>query len=192
MILTPNHPIPLESFLLFFVDIPRYFCCPLQLSEILKFGVDKLLSSEESSVQEVKLEKILGASRDGRWLDGEEKSSSFREDEEDDSESEEQSTFESFPLVFPFRVHTLIRADSPYHCPVSDHMYFFEGKDYSKDPSSEDHTTFDRLLEEQLAEFQKAAGEGRALRNKGDVRTSEHQTSSPWMSKLRVCLASLE
>lgn len=52
----------------------------------------------------------------------------------------------------------------------SDHMYYFEGKDYSKDPSSEDQKSFDRLLEEQLAEFQRAAGEGRALRHKAGVR----------------------
>lgn len=52
----------------------------------------------------------------------------------------------------------------------SDHMYYFEGKDYSKDPSSEDQTSFDRLLQEQLDEFQRAAGEGRALRHKAGVR----------------------
>lgn len=52
----------------------------------------------------------------------------------------------------------------------SDHMYYFEGKDYSKDPSSEDQKSFDRLLDEQLAEFQRAAGEGRALRHKAGVR----------------------
>lgn len=51
-------------------------------------------------------------------------------------------------------------------------MYYFEGKDYSKDPSTEDQKSFDRLLEEQLAEFQKAAGEGRALRHKAGVRVS--------------------
>uniref|UniRef100_A0A669CGJ5 Chromodomain helicase DNA binding protein 1-like n=1 Tax=Oreochromis niloticus TaxID=8128 RepID=A0A669CGJ5_ORENI len=84
----------------------------LQLSEILKFGIDKLLSSDESSIQDVKLEKILGLTRQ------------------------------------------------------KNHMYFFEGKDYSKDPSSEDQKSFDRLLEEQLTEFQRAAGEGRALRHK--------------------------
>jgi len=51
-----------------------------------------------------------------------------------------------------------------------DHMYFFEGKDYSKDPSSDDQKRFDLLLEEQLAEFQRADGEGRALRHKAGVR----------------------
>uniref|UniRef100_A0A672HYR6 Chromodomain helicase DNA binding protein 1-like n=1 Tax=Salarias fasciatus TaxID=181472 RepID=A0A672HYR6_SALFA len=92
----------------------------LQLSEILKFGIDKLLSSDESSIQEIKLEKIVGSSRDGQWV-----------------EDEEQN-----------------------------HMYYFEGKDYSKNPSSDDQKSFEQLLEEQLAEFQKAAGEGRALRHK--------------------------
>uniref|UniRef100_A0A3Q2QM69 Chromodomain helicase DNA binding protein 1-like n=1 Tax=Fundulus heteroclitus TaxID=8078 RepID=A0A3Q2QM69_FUNHE len=112
----------------------------LQLSEILKFGIDKLLSSDESSIQEVKLEKILGQSRDGQWVDDDELSSLEEEEEEVEDEDEHN------------------------------HMYFFEGKDYSKDPSSEDQKSFDRMLEEQMAEFQKAAGEGRALRRKAGVR----------------------
>lgn len=33
--------------------------------------MDKLLSSEESSVQDVKLEEILGPSHDGQWGDDE-------------------------------------------------------------------------------------------------------------------------
>uniref|UniRef100_A0A7N6AUA7 Chromodomain helicase DNA binding protein 1-like n=1 Tax=Anabas testudineus TaxID=64144 RepID=A0A7N6AUA7_ANATE len=109
----------------------------LQLSEILKFGVDKLLSSEESTVQDVKLEKILGLSHDGQWVDDED-STSLREEEEEEEET--------------------------------NHMYYFEGKDYSKDPSAEDEKSFDRLLEEQLAEFQRTSGEGRALRHKAGVR----------------------
>uniref|UniRef100_A0A669EWE3 Chromodomain helicase DNA binding protein 1-like n=1 Tax=Oreochromis niloticus TaxID=8128 RepID=A0A669EWE3_ORENI len=106
----------------------------LQLSEILKFGIDKLLSSDESSIQDVKLEKILGLSRNGHWVD-----------DEDYSHRDSESW----------------TAWAGWH-----HMYFFEGKDYSKDPSSEDQKSFDRLLEEQLTEFQRAAGEGRALRHK--------------------------
>uniref|UniRef100_A0A667YDN3 Chromodomain helicase DNA binding protein 1-like n=1 Tax=Myripristis murdjan TaxID=586833 RepID=A0A667YDN3_9TELE len=97
----------------------------LQLSEILKFGVDKLLSSEESSIQDVDLGKILGHSRDGQWGEA--------------------------------------RGGQEYH------MYYFEGKDYSKDPSIEDQKIFVRLLEEQQAELQEAAAEGRALRNKTSV-----------------------
>ncbi|XP_070816847.1 chromodomain-helicase-DNA-binding protein 1-like [Chaetodon trifascialis] len=117
----------------------------LQLSEILKFGVDKLLSSEESSVQDVELEKILGPSRDGQWAD-EEDFTSLREEEEEEEKSSD--------------------SDGP------NHMYYFEGKDYSRDPSADDQKSFDRLLEDQLAEFQKAAGEGRALRHKAGVSLS--------------------
>uniref|UniRef100_A0A3Q4GVP4 Chromodomain helicase DNA binding protein 1-like n=1 Tax=Neolamprologus brichardi TaxID=32507 RepID=A0A3Q4GVP4_NEOBR len=121
----------------------------LQLSEILKFGIDKLLSSDESSIQDVKLEKILGLSHNGHWVDDEDYSQ-LEEDEEDDegkgSEADGQSMFHY------------------------NHLYFFEGKDYSKDPSSEDQKSFDRLLEEQLTGFQRAAGEGRALRHKTGVR----------------------
>uniref|UniRef100_A0A8C2AJ00 Chromodomain helicase DNA binding protein 1-like n=1 Tax=Cyprinus carpio TaxID=7962 RepID=A0A8C2AJ00_CYPCA len=100
----------------------------LQLSEILKFGVDKLLSSEESSIQDVDLRLILGQSRDGRWLTEEE--------------------------------HVKLNEN---------HMYYFEGKDYSKDPSAEDEKTFELLLEKQLADLEDAGKEGRALRNKAGV-----------------------
>ncbi|XP_078115928.1 chromodomain-helicase-DNA-binding protein 1-like isoform X1 [Sander vitreus] len=124
----------------------------LQLSEILKFGVDKLLSSEESSVQDVKLEKILGPSRQGQWVDEDFTSLIEKQkEEEEEEEEEEENGFES---------------------DGQNHMYYFEGKDYSKDPSSEDQISFERLLEEQLAEFQRAAGEGRALRHKAGLSLS--------------------
>ncbi|XP_077964884.1 chromodomain-helicase-DNA-binding protein 1-like isoform X2 [Gasterosteus aculeatus] len=110
----------------------------LQLGEILKFGVDKLLSSEESSVTEVKLEKILGPSRDGQWADED-----LRGEEEEEKEEEEEEE----------------ESDG------KNHMYYFEGKDYSKESSRDDQRRFKRLLEEQLAELQRAAAAGRALRN---------------------------
>ncbi|NXG31421.1 CHD1L protein, partial [Dromaius novaehollandiae] len=40
----------------------------LQLSEILKFGLDKLLSSEGSTIQDVELENILGETKGGMWV----------------------------------------------------------------------------------------------------------------------------
>lgn len=68
--------------------------CFQQLSEILKFGIDKLLSSNESSIQEVKLEKILGSSQGGQWMDDEDLSLLKEEEEEEDrSESEVKSMF---------------------------------------------------------------------------------------------------
>ncbi|XP_067369374.1 chromodomain-helicase-DNA-binding protein 1-like [Channa argus] len=118
----------------------------LQLCEILKFGVDKLLSSEESSVQDVKLEKILGLSRDGQWVDDED-FTFLREEEEEDEENGSESDGQN-------------------------HMYYFEGRDYSKDPSLDDQKSFDRLFEKQLAEFKRAVGEGRALRHKAGVSLS--------------------
>ncbi|XP_028258745.1 chromodomain-helicase-DNA-binding protein 1-like [Parambassis ranga] len=118
----------------------------LQLSEILKFGIDKLLSSEESSVQDVKLEKILGPSHEGQWVDDEDYTPIGEEEEEEEGDGSDSDG--------------------------QNHMYYFEGKDYSKDPSSEDKKNFDRLLQEQLTEVQKAAGQGRALRNKAGVFVS--------------------
>lgn len=41
---------------------------PFKLSEILKFGLDKLLSSEGSTVDEIDLETILGETKDGQWI----------------------------------------------------------------------------------------------------------------------------
>lgn len=67
-------------------SVTIHVSCPLQLSEILKFGVDKLLSSEESSVQDVKLENILGPSRNGQWVD--EDFTSLREEEEEEQEED--------------------------------------------------------------------------------------------------------
>ncbi|XP_067228903.1 chromodomain-helicase-DNA-binding protein 1-like [Chanodichthys erythropterus] len=112
----------------------------LQLSEILKFGVDKLLSSEESSIQDVDLRLILGQSRDGRWLTDEEHVKLNESDKEEDEDMEGQN-----------------------------HMYYFEGKDYSKDPSAEDEKTFELLFEKQLADLEDAGKEGRALRNKAGL-----------------------
>lgn len=53
----------------------------------MKFGIDKLLSSDESSIQDVKLEKILGQSCDGQWVD-EEDYTPLREEEEEEEETE--------------------------------------------------------------------------------------------------------
>nr|XP_015217261.1 PREDICTED: chromodomain-helicase-DNA-binding protein 1-like isoform X4 [Lepisosteus oculatus] len=52
------------------------------------------------------------------------------------------------------------------------HMYLYEGKDYSKDPSAEDQRSFEQLLDLQRALTEKAGTEGRALRNKSSVLLS--------------------
>uniref|UniRef100_A0A8K9V4M9 Uncharacterized protein n=1 Tax=Oncorhynchus mykiss TaxID=8022 RepID=A0A8K9V4M9_ONCMY len=111
----------------------------LQLSEILKFGVDKLLSSEESSIQAVNMGLILGQSRDGEWLTDEAptQTKDLPTEEEEEGESEGQN-----------------------------HMYYFEGRDYSREVSSEDQRTFSRLLEEEAGG---GGGERRATRHNDEV-----------------------
>jgi len=58
--------------------------------------VDKLLSSEESSIQDVDLRLILGQSRDGQWLTDEEHVKLNESDEEENEDMEGQSTTLSF------------------------------------------------------------------------------------------------
>ncbi|XP_065493811.1 chromodomain-helicase-DNA-binding protein 1-like isoform X1 [Caloenas nicobarica] len=107
----------------------------LQLSEILKFGLDKLLSSEGSTVQDVELENILGETKGGKWV-MDVVLPLEQENEEEDTEN---------------------------------HMYVYEGKDYSKEPSREDRKAFDQLLDLQKALTEETSKEGRALRNKANT-----------------------
>lgn len=57
--------------------------------------------------------------------------------------------------------------------PLADHIYYFEGRDYSKDPCCEDHSRFEQMVKEQLEEVQRSSGEGRTLRHKAGVRFTE-------------------
>ncbi|XP_054568059.1 chromodomain-helicase-DNA-binding protein 1-like [Eptesicus fuscus] len=108
----------------------------LQLGEILKFGLDKLLSSEGSTMDEIDLESILGETKDGEWI-----SDALPATEEGSREQEEGKN----------------------------HMYLFEGKDYSKEPSKEDRKSFEQLVNLQKTLLEKTSQEGRLLRNKGSV-----------------------
>ncbi|XP_006861381.1 PREDICTED: chromodomain-helicase-DNA-binding protein 1-like isoform X3 [Chrysochloris asiatica] len=108
----------------------------LQLSEILKFGLDKLLSSEGSTMDEIDLESILGETKDGQWI-----SDALPTAEEESREQEEGKN----------------------------HMYLFEGKDYSKEPSKEDRQSFEQLVNLQKTLLEKTSQEGRSLRNKGNA-----------------------
>uniref|UniRef100_A0A8C0UY55 Chromodomain-helicase-DNA-binding protein 1-like n=1 Tax=Cyanistes caeruleus TaxID=156563 RepID=A0A8C0UY55_CYACU len=107
----------------------------LQLSEILKFGLDKLLSSEGSTIQDVELENILGETKGGQWI----MDTVLPQKEENEEEDTEN------------------------------HMYVYEGKDYSKEPSREDKKAFDQLLDLQKALIEETSKEGRALRNKANA-----------------------
>nr|XP_034818177.1 chromodomain-helicase-DNA-binding protein 1-like isoform X5 [Pan paniscus] len=108
----------------------------LQLSEILKFGLDKLLASEGSTIDEIDLESILGETKDGQWV------SDALPAAEGGSRDQEEG---------------------------KNHMYLFEGKDYSKEPSKEDRKSFEQLVNLQKTLLEKTSQEGRSLRNKGSV-----------------------
>ncbi|XP_039315774.2 chromodomain-helicase-DNA-binding protein 1-like isoform X1 [Saimiri boliviensis] len=108
----------------------------LQLSEILKFGLDKLLASEGSTVDEIDLESILGETKDGQW------------------------TSDALPAA---------EGGSREQEEGKNHMYLFEGKDYSKEPSKEDRKSFEQLVNLQKTLLEKTTQEGRSLRNKGNV-----------------------
>ncbi|XP_004853945.1 chromodomain-helicase-DNA-binding protein 1-like isoform X2 [Heterocephalus glaber] len=108
----------------------------LQLSEILKFGLDKLLSSEGSTMDEIDLESILGETKAGQWA-----SDALPAAGEGSGEQEEGKN----------------------------HMYIFEGKDYSKEPSKEDRRSFEQLVNLQKTLLEKTSQGGRSLRNKGSV-----------------------
>ncbi|XP_068876899.1 chromodomain-helicase-DNA-binding protein 1-like isoform X2 [Aphelocoma coerulescens] len=107
----------------------------LQLSEILKFGLDKLLSSEGSTIQDVELENILGETKGGQWI---------------------------MDIVLP-------QKEENEEEDTENHMYVYEGKDYSKEPSREDKKAFDQLLDLQKTLIEETSKEGRALRNKANA-----------------------
>lgn len=56
-------------------------------------------------------------------------------------------------------------------------MYFFEGKDYSKIPSTEDEKRFELMLEEQSTPAEDDGKEGRSLRHKAGVSPSDTRLS---------------
>lgn len=110
-----------------------------QLSEILKFGLDKLLSSEGSSMEDIDLKSILGETKDGQW------------------------TPDALPAAAAAGGGSLEREEG------KNHMYLFEGRDYSKEPSKEDRKSFEQLVNLQKTLLEKTSHGGRTLRNKGSV-----------------------
>ncbi|XP_078514462.1 chromodomain-helicase-DNA-binding protein 1-like isoform X1 [Lissotriton helveticus] len=102
----------------------------MQISEILKFGLDTLLSTEESTIQDVDLINILGQTKNGEWMD------------------------------------VLLPAEENEQSETENHMYVFEGKDYSKEPSSRDQDAFDQLLDLQKVLVEETDKQGRSLRSK--------------------------
>ncbi|XP_022348378.1 chromodomain-helicase-DNA-binding protein 1-like isoform X2 [Enhydra lutris kenyoni] len=67
---------------------------------------------------------------------------------------------------------------------LENHMYLFEGKDYSKEPSKEDRKSFEQLVNLQKKRLEKTMQEGRLLRNKSSVLLpglAEGSTKRKWI-----------
>ncbi|XP_072016893.1 chromodomain-helicase-DNA-binding protein 1-like [Amphiura filiformis] len=116
-----------------------------QLSDMIKFGLDKLLQSAESSVVDVDLKPILGGSLKGEWVLEE---NPTEKDEEEEEEMEEEDEDDAEKKVT--------------------HMYMFEGKDYSKEPSAEDTKAFDELVAAEMAAKEATVVGPRSLRKHRD------------------------
>lgn len=108
---------------------------------------------------------ILGPSQDGQWLLDEEHAMPNKE--EDDKEDVGQSKACTLFIHVKLFITYIVKSARMHFSP--DHMYYYEGKDYSKDPSTDDQKTFDLLLEEQFAQLEDAGKEGHALRRKTGV-----------------------
>ncbi|XP_038057160.1 chromodomain-helicase-DNA-binding protein 1-like [Patiria miniata] len=113
-----------------------------QLSEMLKFGLDQLLQSEDSSIDDVDLRGMLGSSVNGEWVEEEVTSTQHALEEEEMEEAPEGA------------------------------MYMFEGKDYSKEPnaSGKDREAFETLIVAEITEQEDNAELPRALRKHRSIK----------------------
>ncbi|XP_068681305.1 chromodomain-helicase-DNA-binding protein 1-like isoform X2 [Montipora foliosa] len=119
---------------------------PTQLADLLKFGLDKLFGSEESSLTEKDLERILGGSCNNEWIVEEETDERIGDNDDDDDD-----------------VTSCIQTNDEN---VSN-MYVYEGRDYSKETSVTDQQAFDNMVADLLNKVQ---SEERLLR--GNERKS--------------------
>ncbi|XP_019639122.1 PREDICTED: chromodomain-helicase-DNA-binding protein 1-like [Branchiostoma belcheri] len=110
-----------------------------QLSDILKFGLDKLFETDESleSLDNADLEAMLGASHRGNWV---EEVTPASQDQEEEGDPEEEET--------------------------ANNMYVFEGKDYSKEPSADDLKAFETLIAVEASIEEDTLSDERRLRKK--------------------------
>ncbi|CAH1786967.1 unnamed protein product [Owenia fusiformis] len=100
----------------------------VQLQDILKFGVDKLFESDEGTCEDVDFHAILGPTVNGEWQPVEEENK-----EKQDPEKE----------VIPAEK---AKEESSTESTGAENMYVFEGKDYSKEPSTADRKAFDEII----------------------------------------------
>ncbi|EDV22607.1 uncharacterized protein TRIADDRAFT_28849 [Trichoplax adhaerens] len=88
-----------------------------QLLSIIKFGLSKILESEDSTIEDQDIESLIGSSVDSKWV-------------VKDSDNETKVEF---------------IAETQNEKPPES-MYHYEGHDYSKEPSQADISAFDSVL----------------------------------------------
>ncbi|KAK3102784.1 hypothetical protein FSP39_013885 [Pinctada imbricata] len=110
------------------------------LQDILKFGVDTLLSDEDSTDSDIDFNKILGSSVKGEWQEDEEVVESLKTEAEEDEDMEVETGPSS--------------------------MYMFDGTDYSKEPSAADKKAFEQLIENERLILEEEVGTERPIRRK--------------------------
>ncbi|KAK2190804.1 hypothetical protein NP493_68g04006 [Ridgeia piscesae] len=110
----------------------------LQLQDILKFGVDKLLENDTSSLETTDFDHMLGLTSHGQWLNAE-------------------TPAETTP-------NSGTTTEEAGQADAGPSMYVFEGKDYAKEPSVADRKSFDQLISAQKALLLEPSTSERALR----------------------------
>ncbi|KAI0219754.1 Chromodomain-helicase-DNA-binding protein 1-like [Lamellibrachia satsuma] len=104
----------------------------MQLQDILKFGVDKLLENETSSLESTDFDHMLGLTSGGQW-----------------QKEQLVAVIESTPKSADHVVDKTAEENSESEAGPS--MYMFEGKNYAKESSAADKKAFDQLLTAQIA-----------------------------------------
>ncbi|KAK2144952.1 hypothetical protein LSH36_716g01015 [Paralvinella palmiformis] len=125
-----------------------------KLQDILKFGVHELFENEDSTIEDVDFEMMLGKSENGEWL-------------ADGSTNKAQASVDV----------NLMSNDKDVQEPKSS-LYVFEGKDYSKEPTAADRKAFDELLATEAMVIEQSASNDHTLRKHGSNLLSELSETS--------------
>lgn len=112
-----------------------------QLQDILKFGVDKLLENDDSSIESVDFDSILGPTENGEWTDIKDKET-----------------------VASLASETMLIEDIDEEDEDKSNMYKYEGTDYSLQPSAADKKAIDELIQTHKKVIEEGGGEGPSLR----------------------------
>jgi hypothetical protein len=122
------------------------------LADILKFGIEALLGSSDSSLEDTDLDLMLGPTVDGKWAESAAvKPADNPKDKQADSAEEAKAEDRDIPetAVAPTESLAVERIDSESDAETDagdDNIYVFMGEDYSKQQKKADDTALQRLV----------------------------------------------